>query len=119
MTFDEDLVVDLLLDREKLMSTAFNQGIAVPHPRELIMQGQSDKIVVAFLKNPLDFGALDGLPVHTLFFLFSSQDKNHLHLLAKIAHAASQSTFIQFLKTKPSKEGLLSFIRSWESSLKE
>jgi nitrogen PTS system EIIA component len=112
---DVDLVSELLLDREKLMSTALNQGIAVPHPRELLLRGQTDKVVIAFPKSPIDFGALDGQPVHTLFFLFSSQDKKHLHLLAKIAHLSSHEEAREFLKTKPSRDALLAFIKSWEA----
>ena len=114
---DVELVSELLLDREKLMSTALNQGIAVPHPRELILKGQVDKVVIAYPKSPIDFGALDSQPVHTLFFLFSSQDKRHLHLLAKIAHLSSHKETREFLKTKPKKEALLAFIKSWEARI--
>lgn len=111
---DADLVTELLLDREKLMSTALNHGIAVPHPREFILKGQADCIIVVFPEKPIDFGALDGQPVHTLFFLFSSQDKRHLHLLAKIAHLSSDQAALKLLQEMPNKEALLSFVKEWE-----
>ncbi len=114
---DSELVAELLLDRERLMSTALNYGIAVPHPREFILKGQVDRIVVAFPQKPVDFGALDGMPVHTLFFLFSSQDKNHLQLLSRVAHLSSQIQAQEFLRTKPGKEALLTFIKSWEAEI--
>ncbi len=114
---DADLVAELLLDRERLMSTALNHGIAVPLSILFIFNGIVDRIVVAFPKNPVDFGALDGMPVHTLFFLFSSQDKNHLQLLSKVAHLASQIETQEFLRSKPSKESLLAFIKSWEAQI--
>ena len=115
---DAELLTELLLDREHLMSTALGGGIAVPHPREFIVKGAVDRVIVAFLKEPVDFGALDGLPVHTLFFLFSSQDKRHLHLLAKIAHlSSSPSQALQTLRGKQSKEDVLSFIKEWEGDL--
>jgi len=41
-------------------------------------------IFVVFPKDPIEYGALDGQAVHTLFFLFACSDKAHLHLLSKI-----------------------------------
>lgn len=114
---DGDLVAELLLDRENLMSTALDHGLAVPHPRELIMRGQVDRLIVVFPKHPVDFGALDGRPVEMLFFLFSSQDKRHLHLLAKIAHLSGQEKNRNFLLSRPEKEPLLNFVKSWEENL--
>jgi len=65
----------------------------------------------------MDYGALDGRPVHTLFFLFSSSDKRHLHLLSKIAHLSSQKDALEFLLTRPTKESLLSYIKRWETAI--
>lgn len=114
---DEDLIAEFLLDREKLMPTALNHGVAIPHPREFIVKGQNEMIIALFPENPIDFGALDGEPVHSLFFLFSSQDKRHLHLLAKIAHLAAYSEASDLLRSHPEKETLMSFIRSWEGTI--
>lgn len=116
LSLDPDLVTELLLDRENLSPTALNNGIAVPHPRELLARGQVDRVIVAFPKVPIDFGAMDGLPVHSLFFLFSSQDKKHLHLLAKIAYLSSHPEALDFLQLKPGKEEFLTFVKAWEGS---
>lgn len=116
---DPDLMAELLSDREALMSTALNSGIAVPHPRDIVLElAGSDTIVTVFLENPIDYGALDGQLVHTLFFLFSSSDKTHLHLLSKLAHLGSQPSALEFLSTKPSQEALLSFIKEWETKIR-
>ena len=115
---DPDVIAELLLDRESLMPTALSHGVAVPHPREFILQGPTDMVVVVFLKEPIDFGALDGCPVDTLFFLFSSNDKRHLHLLAKISHLSSQPGLLEQLKSKTDKEKLLSFVKEWESKIR-
>jgi PTS system nitrogen regulatory IIA component len=114
---DAEVMTDLLLDRENLMPTALNNGIAVPHTRDSLLQSQHDAVVVVFLDEPLEYGALDGKPVHTLFFLFACEDKRHLHLLAKIAHLSNQPHALDFFQTQPSKEKLLSFIKSWESQI--
>ena len=116
--FDPEVVTELLLDREELMTTAVNQGIAIPHPRDSILETPgSDLIITAFLNSPIDYGALDGKPVHTLFFLFSSTDKTHLHLLSKLAHFSSQENVLSYLTQRPKFEDYLSFVKEWESSL--
>jgi PTS system nitrogen regulatory IIA component len=114
---DAEVMTDLLLDRENLMPTALNNGIAVPHTRDSLLNSHHDVVVVVFLDQPLEYGALDGQPVHTLFFLFACEDKRHLHLLAKIAHLSSQAHVREFFQTKPSKEQLLSFVKDWESQI--
>lgn len=115
LNLDADVLADLLMDRENLQPTALNNGIGVPHTRDFLLSAHQDVVVVVFPEQPIDYGALDGKPVHTLFFLFACEDKRHLHLLAKIAHLCSQPAFLELLGAKPSKEVLLSFIKEWES----
>lgn len=117
MQVDADVMIDMLLDREKLMSTALSNGIAVPHSRDSLSHAMQDAIYVVFPEQPLQYGALDDQPVHTLFFLFACEDRQHLHLLAKIAHFARHPAYLDFLLTKPSKEKLLSFMKEWEGRL--
>jgi nitrogen PTS system EIIA component len=117
LNIDADVMTELLLDREKMMPTALNNGIGVPHTRDSLLSSHQDVVIVVFLSEPLEYGALDGQPVHTLFFLFAFEDKRHLHLLAKIAHLSSQPHLLDFLKTKPSKEHLLTFIKDWENQI--
>ena len=117
LSLDADVMTDLLLDREKMMATALNNGIGVPHTRDSLLSGHQDAVIIVFPKEPLQYGALDGLPVHTLFFLFACEDKRHLHLLAKIAHLSSQTQALELFKTKPSKEVLLQYLKNWESQI--
>lgn len=114
MNLDATVVTDLLLDREKLQPTALNHGIGIPHTRDFLLGTHQDVVIVAYPTKPVEYGALDGLPVHTLFFLFACDDKHHLHLLAKIAHLSSQQDCQQFLRSKPDKDTLLAYIREWE-----
>lgn len=115
---DAEVLSELLLDREKLMPTALNNGIAVPHTRDFLRKGPLDMVFVVYPQEPIEYGALDGKPVHTLFFLFASNDKGHLQLLAKLAHLGSHSRALEFLMTKPNKKALLDFIRSWEGLIR-
>lgn len=117
MKLDADVLSELLLDREKLMPTTLNHGVAVPHAREFLMGLPVDFVAVVFPQKPIEYGALDGAPVHTLFFLFATGDKTHLHLLAKLAHITSQEKALSFLKTIPDASSLLRYIKDWEANL--
>ena len=117
LNVDPDAISELLLDREKMMPTALNNGIAVPHTRDFLLNTHQDAVIVVFTEEPLHYGALDGKPVHTLFFLFACEDKRHLHLLAKIAHLSHQNTALDLFQSKPSKAKFLSFVKDWESNI--
>lgn len=114
LNVDAEVLSELLLDRENLMPTSLNHGIAVPHTRDFLRKGPLDMVFVVYANEPIEYGALDGKPVHTLFFLFASNDKGHLHLLAKLAHLGTHSKALEFLQTKPDKKELLDFMRNWE-----
>ncbi len=118
LRLDPAVLAELLLDREKLMPTAFNNGIAVPHARESIQHVPFDLVTVVFPEKPIEYGALDEKPVEVLFFLFATGDKKHLHLLAKIAHFGSDDKALETLKSQPEKAKLLEFIKQWEGSLR-
>ncbi|MEL7432211.1 MAG: PTS sugar transporter subunit IIA [Chlamydiota bacterium] len=111
---DAHILTELLLDRERMMPTSLNHGIAVPHTRDFLFPNSFDLVSVVYPKEPIDYGALDGEKVGTLFFLFACEDKSHLHLLAKLAHFVSAKDNRDFLETKPSKKDLLSYMKSWE-----
>lgn len=116
MHLDQDVLAELLIDRENLHSTALSNGIAVPHARDFLLNSSFDIVTIVFPEQPIPFDALDGKPVHTLFFLFASDDKRHLHLLSKIAHFSHKPGTISYLQSKPKKEDLLAYVKNWETS---
>ncbi len=118
LDLDADVLSELLLDREKMMPTAFNHGIAVPHTRDFLLKSHHDILIVVYLEQPIDWGAMDQKPVHTLFFLFACDDKHHLNLLAKLAHLSSDENALDLLLKRPSKDELLQYIKSWESGVR-
>ncbi len=115
---DADVIAEMLIDRENLQPTAVGHGIGLPHTRDSFINSKHDRVVIAFPEKPLeDYGALDGEPVHTLFFLFACDDKKHLHLLAKIAHLSNREETLEFLKSKPNKVSLLDYVKKWEGNV--
>jgi PTS system nitrogen regulatory IIA component len=80
-------IFDAILQRERLGPTGVGDGIAIPHgklPRCERICG-----VFARLERPIDFEALDGLPVDLIFLLIApaAAGADHLKALAAIARA--------------------------------
>lgn len=118
LSLDAQTVSEMLLEREQLMPTALGKGIALPHTREFLLSGLFDAVIVVYLQEPLDWGALDNNPVHTLFFVFACDDKRHLNILAKIAHFCSSDKNVKLLsEQKPLKQELIQYIKEWEAHM--
>lgn len=106
-----------LLNREEMMSTGIGRGIAIPHPRNPIITDVEDAAVsLCFLKNPIDFGALDNLPVHTLFVLLTSNPRRHLEVLSKISYLCQLGDFLELLQKRAPASEILDFIQEKETS---
>lgn len=86
-------VIEAVNKRERSMSTGIGFGIAIPHAStELVaevieVKGRS--------KTGIDFGALDGKPVHRviLFLVPAGQFQKHAHILADIAKQLHKMDF--------------------------
>jgi PTS system nitrogen regulatory IIA component len=117
LSLDAGVLRDLLMDRENLMPTGLNYGVAVPHTRDFLLPKSYDVVTVVYCENPIPYGSLDGKDVHTLFFLFACEDKRHLHLLAKLAHLMRKDSTIDFFKKKPDKASVLEYVKKWETKI--
>jgi PTS system nitrogen regulatory IIA component len=79
------LIFEVLLQREKLGTTAVGYGVAIPHgklPKLTRMFG-----MFARLDRAIDFEALDGQPVDLVFLLLAPEGAgaDHLKALARVA----------------------------------
>jgi PTS system nitrogen regulatory IIA component len=103
------LLLRRLLEREEMASTGIGNGIAIPHPRAPLHGVVTEPLITTcFLEQPVDFGAIDGKPVTTLFILLSPATKLHLHLLSQLAFRLRDDAFISFLASIPEPEQLWS-----------
>lgn len=91
---DAGFLHGVLLAREALGSTALGDGVAVPHPRSpILLRVPRALATLCYLATPIDFGALDGRPVHALFSMVSPTTRIHLHLLSRLAFALRDPAF--------------------------
>lgn len=82
---DSNQLFDSLIAREKLGSTGFGNGIAIPHCR--LAGCEAPMGAILHLDSPVDFDAIDGAPVDLLFVLLvpATATDEHLILLRQIA----------------------------------
>jgi PTS system nitrogen regulatory IIA component len=95
-----------LLKREQLGSTGTGGGVAIPHAR---IPGLNKPFgILARLKQPIDFDAIDGEPVDVLFLLLLpiSSDKEQLNALASVARVLRDSECVNNLRRSRDSEGL-------------
>jgi PTS system nitrogen regulatory IIA component len=115
---ERGLVCDFLLAREALGSTGVGDGIAIPHVRNpIVLNVDPSAVTLCFLKNAVDFDAIDGKPVDTIFSVVSSTIRGHLFLLSRIAAALHDSAFKQAVLKRASAEAILAEARRVEGSL--
>jgi PTS system nitrogen regulatory IIA component len=106
---ERDLIYDFLLAREALGSTGVGDGIAIPHVRNpIVLNVEQPAVTLCFLKKAVDFDAIDGKPVDTIFSVVSSTIRGHLFLLSRIAAALHDAKFKKaVLKRAPREEILI------------
>lgn len=115
---DPEFLLQTLLAREALGSTALGNGIAIPHVRNPIVgQAGESSISLCFLHNPIDFDAVDGKPVTILFTLVTPNVKAHLHLLAKLAFLLHDQPFREMLHRPGGEAEIMAAIRALEETI--
>jgi len=115
---DRDYLYKVLKAREQLASTSVGDGIAIPHPRNpVLLHITKPSITLAFLEKPVDFHALDGKPVHTLFCLISPTLRAHLHLLSMLSFALRDPGFRTTIVNQASREEIFSALKTVAGNL--
>lgn len=115
---DQDFLLKVLLARENLGTTAIGEGIAIPHARmPLVLHVSQPTVALCFLDHPVEFGALDGKPVHTLFTIISPTIRGHLNLLSKLSYMLRDETFRCILEKQGNRSEILEHVTILESKI--
>jgi nitrogen PTS system EIIA component len=105
---DRGFLLQVLLAREALQSTGIGDGIAIPHPRSpIVLHISRPSVTLCFLEKPVEFGSLDGQPVHALFTLVSPTARAHLQLLSRVAYALRDEDFRAQITRVASRDEIL------------
>ncbi|MGZ8997434.1 MAG: PTS sugar transporter subunit IIA [Allosphingosinicella sp.] len=109
------LIVSAVNEREKLGSTGFGGGAAIPHGR---IEGLTSVFgMFARLESPIDFQAVDGIPVDLVFLLLSPPDAgaDHLKALASVSRAFRDRQILAKLRGARSKDALFALLAGVET----
>ncbi|MBW1896644.1 MAG: PTS sugar transporter subunit IIA [Deltaproteobacteria bacterium] len=94
---NQDEMVRVLLDRERLGSTGIGTGVAIPHGKLRSL----DSLLVGFgrSRKGIGFDAIDGRPAHLFFLLMAPENStgDHLRMLARISRLLKDSALRQSL----------------------
>ena len=107
---DAGEVSEALLERERLGSTGFGRGIALPHAKMADLNGVRGMFLQ--LARPIDFQAVDGLPVDLLFVLLSPLDAgaDHLKALAGVSRMLRNDSIAERLRGAKNDEALYAML---------
>jgi nitrogen PTS system EIIA component len=91
---ERDLVLSVMLAREREASTGIGEGIAIPHVRSPLVFAESPAVIaVCYLEHRVPFDAIDGEPVHTVFVMMTPTINAHLQLLSRLSLALCDPAF--------------------------
>ncbi len=115
---DRELLLRLFLAREASASTAIGGGIALPHVRNpIVLNVDRPMVTLGFLERPVDFGALDGQPVHVLFSLICPTTRSHLQMLSRLSYVLHEPALRAVVVRAGQRDEILREVRQVEASL--
>ena len=103
---NERSIFEVLLQREKLGTTAVGYGVAIPHGKLPKLEKLSG--LFARLDRPIDFEAMDGQPVDLVFLLLAPEGAgaDHLKALARVARLLRDPEIARKLRASNGAEAI-------------
>ncbi len=106
LDLDSAAILSSLVERERLASTGFGQGVAIPHGK---IAGLT-RIYGLFVRlgEPVDYKALDRVPVDLVFLLLSPPEAGaeHLKALAAISRVTRHALTLEKMRGARSRDAL-------------
>lgn len=106
---DERMILDALVERERLGTTGIGRGVALPHTR----LGTLKHIFCAFIKTtPVDFESVDDKPVDLAFLLLVPEEAgaDHLKALARLSRLLRDDSVASALRQVKTPESAYKII---------
>ena len=114
LSLDPSTIADSIAERERLGSTGFGGGVAIPH-------GKLDKLdrvyaLVTRLAAPIDYKAVDGQPVDLVFLLLSPPDAGaeHLKSLAAVSRLVRHAAIVEKLRGARTRDAMAAVLMGAE-----
>lgn len=109
---DQEKLVRVLLERERLGSTGIGNGIGIPHGK----LKELEELVIGFglSRKGVDFESIDGQPAYIFFVLMTPENSTglHLKLLARISRILKNDSFRERLMTAGDSKAIYEIIKA-------
>jgi PTS system nitrogen regulatory IIA component len=111
---NQEELVKVLMEREKLGSTGIGDGIGIPHGK--VKDLTSLILGFGLSRKGVDFDSMDGLPAHIFFLLITPENSTglHLKLLARISKFLKNDLFKEKLLRATTSDEIYSIIKEEE-----
>lgn len=116
LALDSAALTAALSDREKLGSTGFGGGVAIPHAR--IVGLTRIVVIVARLTHSLEFQAVDDIPVDMVVAMLSPPDAgaDHLKALARVSGRFRDRALVAKLRGAGSRDAIYALLTADEGT---
>jgi len=108
---NQEELVRILMERERLGSTGIGGGIGIPHGKIKALES----LVLGFglSRGGVDFESMDGRPTHIFFLLITPENSTglHLKLLARISRILKNDPFKDKLMRAKDREEVIRIIQ--------
>ncbi len=116
--WDAPAILKAIQEREEVMSTAFDNGVAVPHPRNPL-SGALGQTTIAFGRTTsgIPFGGPRRSLTDLFFLVLAKDSRTHLRILARIARLLQVPDFTQHLRQIDDSADAADFILQTDASI--
>ena len=115
---DEELenIRTAVFEREAIMSTGVGKGLAIPHGK--VKNLARTLASFAILQNPIDYKAIDDVPVNMVFLMVAPEAQNsvHIKLLSRISRMLNNQDFRDRLEQAGDKDKIVEVFQEEESA---
>lgn len=111
-------ILQAVVDRERLCSTAISDGVAIPHPRSSLGEiVEKPLLVVAISPRGVDFESEDGKKTNLFFLICAPTTDIHLRVMARLSRLLRSNKFRHLLVNAKNFAEVSEIFISWEKKL--
>jgi nitrogen PTS system EIIA component len=113
-------LMQAILERESVMSTAFENGVAIPHPRNPLPQALGCSLIAyGRTLSGIPFGAARRELTDLFFLVLCRDSRTHLHVLARLGRLLHEPGFLDALRAAPDATASYEVIRAADLQLSQ
>ena len=104
-------ILDAVLVREEVLSTAFENGVAIPHPRTPLPAALGESLIAfARVQSGIAFGGPKRSLTDVFFLVLARDSRTHLLALARLGRLLQQPGFLDGLRAAPNNPAAYEWI---------